>query len=113
MDQFPESFNRATCLDIMEKCQADLLRTIRKEFFDKITTSVQECSTYVVLEFPDKLWNEHRVTLIKELLHKFGKMRVEIEPGKTVKHNLKKELTITDSIPENIKQITIDFVKSG
>lgn len=112
MDQFPESFNRAHCMEFMEQCQTELVKSTRKDFYDKTNTSVNECSPDVILEFPNKLWNEHRVTLIKELLQRFGKLTIESEPGKTVKHNLKKELSLTDTIPENVKQITIHFVKS-
>lgn len=109
MDGFPDNFTRQTCMDIMKTSQSQFLKTIRQTFYDNINNSVQECSQLITLEFPDKLWNEHRKTLIRELVERFGKLRVEVIS--TNNPNLAKPIvTITDPIPDNIKRITIDLV---
>jgi hypothetical protein len=110
MEQFPLNFTRAKCYEKMEKSQAELLKMIRQTFYDSITSSVDDCVELIILEFPNKLWNTHRITLVRELLERFGKMRVECAPGKIVKHEMAKPfLTLTDKIPENIKKITINL----
>lgn len=108
MDKFPDSFNRATCYDIMEQCQTELLKTTRNTIYENIQTSVRDCSQLITLEFPDKLWNEHRITLIRELLERFGKIRVE-DPNKGAPRI--KQLNITEAIPDNVKRVTIDLIK--
>ena len=110
MDEFPNNFNRQECIVIMKECQSQLLKDIREIFYNIITTSVQECSQLITLEFPDKLWNEHRKTLVRELVERFGKLKVEVI-GSMNKFNVTKPIvTITDPIPDDIKIVTIDLI---
>ena len=107
MEKFPETFNRQVCYEVMEKCQSELIKSVRQTFFENIQTSVRECTQLITLEFPDKLWHEHRVTLIKELLERFGKMQVKTFGL----HPLTQLIKIGTEIPLNVKYVTIEFIK--
>jgi hypothetical protein len=109
MDKFPDTFTRAICYEVMEKCQLELIKSVRESFFDNIQTSVRECTQLITLEFPDKLWHEHRVTLIKELLERFGKMQVKTFGN----HPLTQLIKIGTDIPLNVKFITLEFIKEN
>lgn len=108
MDKFPDNFNRKTCNDIMKDCQEELVKTVRKAFYDTIQKSVQDCSQIAILEFPDKLWHQHKIVLIKEILDRFGKVKIQTI---TSTHDRVVQITNSNDIPTNVKRITIEFIK--
>ncbi len=110
MDKFPETFTRQECNKMMEKCQSELIKTVRQTFYDDIQSSVQNCTQVVLLTFPDKLWNEHRKTLVAELFEKFGKLTVQDIGIQDTKRFINNDVDIT-RMPSNIKYVTIDFMK--
>lgn|SRR5579863_4867363 len=107
MDKFPQHFNRSACNEIMEKCQIELVKNIRQTFYESINKSVNDCMPQVTLEFPDNLWDEHRMTLIKELLERFGKLKIQI----VSEHILIKLVTHIDNVPSGVKNVIIEFIK--
>lgn len=110
MDKFPDDLNRQTCMLKLERNQAQLLKSVRKTFYDTINQSIENCDLYVKLEFPEKLWKENRLIVIKELLQQFGQMKV-----KTISTHVDviKPITMNDTlIPDNIKLIIIEFIKT-
>ncbi len=112
MDKFPETFSRQECNKMMEKCQLELIKSVRQKFYDDIQSAVQDCTQIVTLVFPDKLWNEHRKTLILELFEKFGKIIVQEIGIQDTKRFINNETDIT-RMPSNIKYVTIDFMKGS
>lgn len=106
MDKFPENFNRQNCNDNMEKAQNELIREVRKAFYDSITMGIDNCSQVISVEFPDKLWDIHRKTIIIELMERFGKLILSTNgiPGIT------KPVIKQSEILPNTKKVTIEFV---
>lgn len=108
MDIFPENFTRKICMDTISKNQIELVKKVRKTFYDKIIKSLDTCESEIELEFPDKLWHEHKITLIEELIIKFGKIKV-----KTINSQCEVLKLINDKndIPRNVKKVSIEFVR--
>lgn len=108
MDKFPDNFNRQSCNDQMEKSQDELVRVVRKTFFDSINMGINDCSQVITVEFPDKLWDIHRKTIIIELMERFGKLILATNgiPGIT------KPVIKQNEILPNTKKVTIDFVNN-
>lgn len=109
MDKFPDNFNRQYCHDIIEKNQLDMIKKIRKEFYDIIEKSLVDCNKEVQLPFPSKLWNEHRLTIAKELLERFGKIIVKINNNHS---NATKPVTKIEEIPKDVNVIILEFFKN-
>ena len=105
MDKFPEDLNRQNCNELMETCQNELIRNVRSTFYNSIMSGVNECTQTIVLNFPDKLWEIHRKTIIGELLERFGKI-VVLSIGQ---QNVEKPVTKICDIPKNPTRVTIDF----
>lgn len=108
MIKFPDNFNRKICNDIMTKNQDELIKVIRQQFHDKVLEIISNCESLAILEFPHKLWQCHRVTLIGELLERFGKVRILIS---NTSHNVTKLITSIENIPNHVDKVLIDFIK--
>lgn len=106
MDKFPESINRKSCIDKMAINQAELVKETRKNMVDSITRYVEECNPTMILEFPDRLWHEHKIVLIKELLDRFGKLKAT--NPQTIA-NVTSTISDIKDIPPNVKKVTIEF----
>lgn len=108
MDKFPDTFNRKICNDRMAKNQFILIKEVRKNFVDIVEKAVEDCSQYVTLEFPDRLWHEHKTVIIRELLERFGKIKVQTS---NVHANVVKIIQSIEDIPNNVKKVIIEFIK--
>jgi hypothetical protein len=108
MEKFPDTFGRASCLEIMTKQQTEIIKETRKSFFDAINDLTTKCELVMELNFPDKLWYEHKYTLIGEILQKFGKIKIKII-GRPNDATLL--IVNMDEVPKNsnIKKIIIEF----
>ncbi len=106
MDTFPETFNRKTCIDKMTVNQKELIKDTRETFYKIIMTLTEECNPIMILDFPDRLWHDHKATLTRELLERFGKLKVKI-----INPQAEVTKTITDikDFPNNVKRIIIEF----
>ena len=110
MDEFPETFNRKVCNDVMTCNQAKLIKEVRKTFYDLVQEAVDNCSSVVTLDFPEKLWHEHRVTLIKELIDRFGKIKIQTS---NIHCETTKLITSVDDVPNFVKKVLVEFVKEN
>lgn len=110
MNQFPENFNRKVCNDTMEKNQSELIKVVRHDFHKKVSETIDDCESVAILEFPSKLWHCHRVTLIKELLERFGKVRVQTA---NTHFDVTKLITSTEDIPNSVTKVLIEFIKEN
>lgn len=108
MDKFPDTFNRKICNDRMAKNQLILIKDVRKSFVDQVEKAVEDCSQTVTLEFPDRLWHEHKVVIIKEILERFGKVKVQTS---NIHANVIKSIQNIEDIPNNVKKVIIEFIK--
>ena len=108
MEEFPDTFNRKRCNDIMTTNQLILIKDVRKQFFDIVKASLEECSPQVTLDFPEKLWHEHKLTLIKELLERFGKIKIQTS---NVHYETTKLITTLEDVPNFVKKVIIEFIK--
>ncbi len=72
MDKFPDDINEKTCKQEIDKNQVTLIKNTRKDFCGQIREAVKLCHRVIVLEFPECLWAENRVIIVKELLERFG-----------------------------------------
>lgn len=106
LDKFPQEINRKTCFNKMKENQNLLLKRTRKEFTDIINKSVDECDQVIELVFPSRLWHEHRLTLSKELLDQFGKIKVRTNSTQC-------DVTISvisiNEVPPKISKVFIEF----
>jgi hypothetical protein len=109
MDSFPDDFNRQVCNEKMQNSQAHLIKSVRKTFYDTITDLVGSCTQLITVEFPEQLWNEHRKTLIRELLERFGKLTIHTNSDTPMKKLIEKNI---NDIPNNVKKVTLDFIKN-
>lgn len=108
MNTFPDYFCRKVCNDEMEKNQNELIKEVRKQFHVEVLNTIKNCEPLSTLEFPHKLWQSHRVTIIKELLERFGKVRIQILNSS---HNITKLITLPEDIPNHVDKVLIEFVK--
>lgn len=108
MDQFPGEFNREVCHNVLKNNQAVLIKDVRKQFHETTLKAIENCDPEVTLDFPEKLWNEHRVTIIQELLDRFGKIKIKTNGPD---FNALKAITNTNDLPTNIKKVIIEFIK--
>ena len=106
MDKFPDTLNRKTCVDRMAIKQTELIKETRKNMSDAITNYTEECNPIMILEFPDRLWHEHKIVIIKELLEKFGKLKVT---NPQIIACVTSTISDIKDIPPNVKKITIEF----
>jgi len=107
MDKFPETFTRKICNEQMAKNQSILIKDIRKTFYDAGVKAVEDCSQKLSLEFPDKLWHEHKLTLIKELLERFGKFKIVCG----AQYEVTRLIDNIVDVPNNVKKIVVEFIK--
>jgi len=108
MDKFPDTFNRKICNDRMARNQLTLIKEVRKSFVDIVEKAVEDCSQTVTLEFPDRLWHEHKTIIIRELLERFGKIKIQTS---SVHANVIKTIQSIEDIPNNVKKVIIEFIK--
>ncbi|ARF09620.1 hypothetical protein Indivirus_1_243 [Indivirus ILV1] len=110
MNQFPEDFNRKVCNDTMEKNQNELVKVIRQNFHKKVSETITDCESVATLEFPSKLWHCHRITIIKELLERFGKVRIQVA---NTHYDVTKLITSIDDVPNYVSKVLIEFIKEN
>jgi len=107
MDKFPEGFTRKTCNDQMAVNQQVLIKEVRKIFYENALKAVENCSHKLTLEFPDKLWHEHKLTMIKEFLERFGKFKIVCG----AQYEVTRLIDNIEDVPMNVKKIIIEFIK--
>jgi methionine synthase II (cobalamin-independent) len=108
MDKYPDNFTRVYCHEEMVKNQAELVKQIRKKFYDEVMKATELCEQNIPLVFPDKLWHEHKIQMIKEILTGFGKVKLTTINAQC---NVIKIISDINEIPLNVKQVTIEFHK--
>ena len=106
MDKFPDEINRKSCMDILKKNEEKLLCETREIFRDGINDALKSCCKYVILNFDERLWGEHRITITSELLERFQELKISTAQEK---FTITKVINSPDEIPEPIKSIRIDF----
>jgi hypothetical protein len=109
MEKFPDTFDRKSCSEELAKNQLSLLRETRQIFVDKTLMSIKNCDADIRLDFPEKLWNDHKITIITELLEKFGKLKIQIN---NVSHGVTKVIKLGDTVPNDVKSVIIEFLKN-
>ena len=109
MDKFPDTFDRKGCSDELAKNQIVLLKETRQIFYDKTLLSIRHCDGSAQLEFPEKLWNDYKITLITELLEKFGKLKIQTS---STTHGVTKVIKLGDIVPNDAKSVTVEFLKN-
>jgi len=109
MDNFPDELTLTMCMNIIAVNQNKLIKDIRQSFCEIVLSAVNDCEKNVVLEFPDKLWPEHRVTIAIELLERFGEIYITSKQGNVALST--KVVNDPKDIPKNIHQITLEFHK--
>lgn len=107
MEKFPESFTKLFCDEIIQHKQKELLCENRLIFFNKIIEAANDCEEEVILSFDKKLWFVHRKELIRELLEKFGKLRLVTSNSQ---HTVIKIIDKMEEIPLDVNKINIEFL---
>ena len=108
MDSFPETFGLKQCMEIIETQQDVLVKEIRQNFYDKVMEAAKKCKKDVELTFPENLWDEHRLKITRELVQKFGEIRVISIQDKA---KSKRPISDPNDVPKNVDAITIQFSK--
>ena len=106
MEEFPEDLNMDICQKELEKNQSIMLKEVRKNFYHCIKKSVENCDSYVKLDFPEKMWSDNKVKLVGELLQRFGVLKIKQTNSE---HDVRKTIQLGKEIPKNITQIIIEF----
>jgi len=106
MDEFPEELNRGNCMEQLKKNQAGIIKDVRKDFYEQILQSINNSDKAVTLEYPSNLWPENRLVITKELLARFGVLKVSTPNNNYV---TTKTASDEDDLPINIKSIRIEF----
>lgn len=106
MDSFPDNFTRKVCNDAMTINQTLLICDVRKTFYDTVQLAVNNCNQFVHLEFPDKLWNEHRRTILSELLLRFGQLKIK-QVSNTA--DVTRRILKMEDVNVPIKKVIIEF----
>ena len=108
MDYFPDNFNLKTCMDVIGKKQAKLIKEERQNLYDTTIAAVESCEKHVELVFSKKVWPENRNVLTLELLEKFGELKVTTMQGG---FDITGVAADAEDIPKNIKSVIIEFWK--
>jgi len=108
MDKFPDDFNRKVCYDIIEFNQSNLLKKTRQDIYDIIMNDVQLCERQTIVTFPERLWEIHRIQIVRELLERFNKVKLTTINSQ---HTVVKIISDIENVPDHIKQVTIDLIK--
>ena len=70
--------------------------------------AVKNCTSSTELQFPDNLWPEHRITVTKELLSRFGELHIVTVQERSIA-KVKKTITDENDIPTNVSVVKIQF----
>ena len=109
MDKFPDELSKINCLKIIEEKQKLMLKNIRAEFTEKIYKALENCDKDIILEFNDKMFSEHKITITEELLDKFGELYlVTVNDHNTII----KYTTNKKEIPTTLKKIKIKLYEN-
>lgn len=104
MDSFPTDFNLKTCMKAVEDIQKEVVRNVRKEFYNTVLEEIQKCSKYVKLSYPSHMWDEYRKIVTVELLNRFGVLEVETA---NMKYSVAVTLVADSDIPDNVTDVTV------
>jgi hypothetical protein len=108
MESFPDHIERVACKNKLTQNQKILTQTQREIFTNEIDNAITKCEKEVHLAFDKKLWPEHRVVIAKELLARFGQLKVhKVDKNYS---DISKKASRNQEIPINIISITIEFV---
>lgn len=107
MESFPPSINRMYCINALNTNQTLLLLDLRKSFTDLIFESLEKSQKSVLLEFDKKIWPSTKSTIIKELLERFGEIKII---SKTNKLEITTITTLPSFNPDNITNDTVGIV---
>lgn len=75
MDKFPDDF-KVTLKRSRNSTQKELIKTVRKNFYDNIIKDNKNGLILSQLIFPDKLHREYRIQISEELLIRFHKIKI-------------------------------------
>lgn len=106
MESFPKEINRSECYNKLQSNQQLLIKEVRQSFYETIEQGLTNHNRKIVLIFPEKLWQENRVQLSKELLERFGEIIAQTEENK---FEVTQTIDDSKSIPANIKTLIIQF----
>lgn len=107
MDKFPEDFNRVKINEVITLKQSELLRNSRKQIYETLIDEVNKYEQQITIKLHKLLWYEHKVKIIREILDKFGKIKIKSDNSQC---SVSKTIESDDDIPPNVCEITIDFV---
>lgn len=108
--KFPKDIDLQNCIKIIETNQQGLLTQTRHDFTYKIRQACTICEKNVKLDFSDKLWYDNRIIIVKELLERFGEIKV-IMNGNTSEYQVGKSISDPSALPSEIVAVIIEFWK--
>lgn len=106
MDKFPDYINRKVCKEKLTINQETLIKEIRQVFVSQIVSAIDESEKSILLNFPEKLWPEHRIQICYELVERFGEVAILSKNGKYITTKLTDN---KNDIPKNIESVKIEF----
>ena len=106
MDKFPDDFNREFCIAKITENQKSLIKDTRSQLYEKVKENVINSKQFITYDFPQNLWQEHRIKITQEVLSRFNEVNtIKNSNGITVTQNI---LNPKD-IPQDIQSIKIKF----
>jgi hypothetical protein len=109
-NEFPEDIDLQNCIKIIETNQLGLLIQTRQIFTNSIRQACTICEKNVKLDFSDKLWYDNRLIIAKELLERFGEIKV-IMNGNSSEYQVGKSISDPSILPSEIAAVIIEFWK--
>lgn len=109
MNHFPTDINRSDCVKVLCKNQTSILQQTREQFTNRIREALADSQKEVELVFDNRLWDEGKTTVVKEIIDLFGEVNITSNPTKDHKGSTKPVSSIVD-ITNNIHKITIIFL---
>lgn len=105
MDNFPKEFTRQMCIQKMALHQQNLIKETREIFYESIIKFTEESNPVMTLCFPERLWHKHKITIIVELLERFGKLKVISD----LMYGVTRTISDTNDLPTSISRLVIEF----
>lgn len=105
MDKFPDFINRKTILEQLCVNQNYLLEKTREIFTQVLRQKIANSERNIKLHFDEKLWKQNRAIIVKELLERYGEIKITTISGGDFVLNLASDCVSFDLITSFIINI--------
>lgn len=98
MEKFPDFINRTNVLEKLRENQNFLLEKTRELFTKTIRLKIANSERNITLHFDEKLWKQNRAVIVRELLERYGEIKIKTISGGDFVLNLASDCVSYDLI---------------